>query len=62
MLKKINQQIVKYLHTVKEVIEAVNITFTADDGTVKEGLATKRKMVYGELSFQMNQFMKTLIS
>jgi hypothetical protein len=41
--KKINQQIVKYLHTVKKLIEAVNITFTADNGTVKEGLATKRK-------------------
>jgi hypothetical protein len=27
------------------VIEAVNTTFTAGDGTVKEGLATKRKNV-----------------
>eukprot|EP00957_Ditylum_brightwellii_P120014 9158700-Ditylum_brightwellii.AAC.1 len=40
-----NQQIVKHLRTVKEVIEAVNITLTADDGNKKEGLATKRKNV-----------------
>eukprot|EP00957_Ditylum_brightwellii_P066741 5064919-Ditylum_brightwellii.AAC.1 len=40
---KINQQIVKYLNTVKEVIRAVSITFTADDGTQKKGPATKRK-------------------